>query len=101
MKYDSNKRLNGWPSKKIDLLKELYPSTPNEDIEKKLGYSLSAIRSKAFKLGLKKENRHWSKKEEEWLLKKWDTTHSEKIAEHLKKTKWAVINKYRELTGKR
>ena len=90
-----------WTPEKIKQLKKLFPTTDNKIIAEKLGSTERAVRSKAFILRLKKSDRYWSKNEEGFLLKNWDVMSATELGEKLNKTKWAIINKYRELTGKR
>lgn len=90
-----------WTEKQIETLKKLYPTTDNEAVAKKVGKSVRAVRSQAVRLRLKKSTRYWDKPQEDWLLKNWDVLSVKELGEKLGKTKWAIINKYRELTGKR
>ena len=105
-------RPSEWSKKKLTRLKNLYPATPNDTIAEILSKefeptTVSAIRNAAIRYKLKKTNRYWDKPEEKYLLVNWQVMSPEEIAVQLKrrfkfeKTKWAVINKYRELTGKR
>ena len=45
-----------WTKEKEDVLKELYPQTPNNEICERLGITMRALYSKANLLGLKKKN---------------------------------------------
>lgn len=96
-----NKKTDTWSKKQIAQLEKLYPTTGNEVIAAKIGKTIRAVRSKAMVLKLKKEARYWALKDEKFLLKNWAVLSPEELAEKLSKTKWAVINKYRELKGLR
>lgn len=100
-------REQDWSEKQIKQLEKLYPNTDKEVIAEKLGKSVGAIRSQAGRLNLKKSTRYWDKPEEDYVLANWLEMTADEIAEGLKqkfgidKTRWAVINKYRELAGLR
>lgn len=94
-------REQDWNEKQIKQLEKLYPTTDNEVVAEKIGKSVAAVRSMAVRLRLKKSTRFWDKPEEDWLLKNWDHLSVQELCEKLSKTKWAVINKYRELKGLR
>lgn len=81
--------------------KELFPITRNKELAEMFGVTESTIRMWGSKLGLKKENWKWTKKQEQYILENWEKRTSENIAKELKRTEWSVINKYRELTGLR
>lgn len=94
-----------WPLEKVKLLKKLYPTLSNDIVADKLNTTVSAVRYAAMKFKVKKSNRYWDKPETDYLLKNWPVMSAEEIAAGLKekfkieKTRWAVINKYRELKG--
>lgn len=90
-----------WTEKQIATLKKLYPTTDNETVAQKVGKSVRAVRSQAVRLRLKKSTRYWDKPEEDYVLENWPVLSAEEIAADLGKTKWAIINKYRELKGLR
>lgn len=91
-----------WTEKELKKLKKLYPKTADKDLPALFPpRHLKTIKTKAQRLGLKKENGRWTEEEETRLLREWPTSSAEEISGMLGKTKWAVINKYRELTGKR
>lgn len=96
-----------WTAEMISLLKKLYPKTENTIVAEKIGVTVDAVRSKAVLLKIKKSDRYWDKPWEDLILKNWDVMSPEELITELKnkfkveKTKWAIINKYRELTGKR
>lgn len=89
-----------WTERQEFLLKKYYSYFSNKEIATTLQKSVRAVREKARKMGLK--NKHfWTKKDEKYVLKSWVNNHPEEIGIKLNRTKWAVINKYRELTNKR
>lgn len=87
-----------WTKERIKILKTLYPKEGNESIAATLGTTVSAIRNKAVILRLKKDGRYWDKPEEDFVKK--TSLSIEEIAKKLKKTKWAVYGKRRELMNK-
>lgn len=96
-----------WPPEKLKLLKKLYPNNDNTEVAKQCKVTTEQVRYAANNLGLKKSNRYWDKPWEDLLLKNWEVMTAVEIAAELKrkfkvdKTRWAVINKYRELNGDR
>lgn len=86
-----------WSEDKVALLKMLYPINHNEAVAKALGCTIRSVRSAAIRYRLNKSGRYWTKNQEQYLLKNWDVMTAAEIAEKLKRTRWAVINKYREL----
>jgi len=57
-----------WSTEETNLLRRLFPTTPNEEIAERIGRSLDAIANKARKMGLRKM-KFWSEDEDK-LLKK-------------------------------
>lgn len=96
-----------WAPEKLELLKKLYPTTHNEEVAKAVGKPVNTMRSMAFKLKLKKNNRYWQMAHEKFIVKQWPVMTPDEIAAAMfkkygvEKTRWAIINKYRELMGKR
>ena len=90
-----------WSDAQIKTLKKLYPTTDNAVVATSVEKSEKAVRSKAQALKLKKSERYWDKPQEDFVLKNYAVMSAKEIGVKLKKTKWAVINKFRELTGKR
>lgn len=80
---------------------------PVADVAAKLGVTAYAIRNALHIHGIKKKARFWGADEESFILNNWREMDPEEIAKAIRKnfgtsrTKWAVINKYRELTGLR
>lgn len=93
-KYISKK---GWTSSEISLLSSLYATNENKVISQILNKSDSAIRNAAKRYGIKKTGWRWTQKEKKIILKNWETLSIQEIAESIGRTKWAVINKYREI----
>ena len=95
-----------WSNEEIEKLKELYPVQSNEEVAETLVKSIRSIRSKAQILKLKKDGAQWSAAEKKILLKLWETSSVQEIEAALKikfktiRTKWAIISKNRQLTGK-
>jgi hypothetical protein len=94
-------RPDAWTSEEIKLLKKHYPVKDNDTVAALVGKSVRAIRAKAQVLKVKKSTRYWDKPDEDYLIKNWPVMSAVEIGQKLAKTKWAIINKYRELTGKR
>lgn len=96
-----------WTKERIKELKKLYPTNDNIVVAKKMGITVSAVRNAAIKYKVKKATRYWDRPWEILVVKNWQTHTPEEIMELLlrkfkvAKTKWAIINKYRELSGKR
>lgn len=67
--------VTNYSTDKIEYLKKAYPdsSVPMEQIEKILGVSQNAIRSLAFRFGLKRRN-SWTQKEDEYLKDIYENT---------------------------
>lgn len=91
-------------SDKDALLTAMYPTIDNAVIAEKIGATVSALRSRATKLKLKKTLRYWSDEDNAWLLANYNATGIgllELMNHFPTRTKWAIINQYRELTGAR
>lgn len=81
--------------------KKLFPVTENSALSKKYDVTESTIRMWGSKLKLRKKSWGWTKKEEEYLLKSYPNLMATELAKTLKRSKWSIINKYRELMGLR
>lgn len=96
-----------WTPAKIALLKQWFPAHDNEVVAEKIGETVDAVRRGAQYYKVKKSGRYWDKPWEDFIVKNWAVMTVDELAIDLKskfkvdKTKWAIINKYRELTGKR
>jgi hypothetical protein len=83
--------------------KRLFPITDNSVLAEKYKVKESTIRNWGAKLKLLKKNWLWSRHDENFVLKNYGTgryTIAE-IAKKIGRSKWSVINKYREATGLR
>lgn len=89
-----------WSPSEISLLRSLYPTHENKELVQFLNKSDSAIRNAAKRYGIKKTGWRWTQKEKKIILKNWETLSVQEIAESIGRTKWAVINKYREINKK-
>ncbi|HRQ17683.1 MAG TPA: hypothetical protein PL085_11445 [Agriterribacter sp.] len=96
--------------KTLDNLKEikrLYKTKSYSEVAEILGLKVATVRNAITKNKFKKASWHWDKPEEDYLLKNWQTMSIAELQEGLKrhfnieKSKWAVINKYRDLAGLR
>lgn len=81
------KKLNYWTQEEIDLLVKLYPTTHNEIISKKLNRTVTALRSKADVLNLKKlTKRIWTEDENKILSELYPHTDDDAIAKQINRT---------------
>lgn len=90
-----------WTKENIALFKKSYPVKDNTTVAAELGITVRAVRCAATKFNVKKSNHYWSKKDIDFMKKNWSSLSADEIGIKLKRTKWAVINKYRELEGLR
>jgi predicted DNA-binding protein YlxM (UPF0122 family) len=87
--------------------KRLYPHKTTAELAEKYGVPRGTITTWAKRLKMSKDKIKtrgliWSRNDENYILKHYGKDHTiEEIAETLKRSKWSVINKYRELTHKR
>lgn len=91
---------DAWTADEIKKLKKLYPKSDNQVIAEQLDVTVGAVRAKAVQLKLKKADHYWDKSEEQYILKNWGVLSAQEIADKLKRTKWSVYAKYRELQQK-
>jgi hypothetical protein len=86
-----------------ELFKTEYANTENKVLATKYQVTESTIRVWAARLKITKEGGRWEPAQEILLLKYFnDPAHpNEDLAKLFNKTEFAIINKYRELTGKR
>jgi hypothetical protein len=82
-------------------LKKLFSKQDNEDIAAILNKTESSVRNRAIILKLKKTNNYWKIWQEKYVLENYGSLPMQDMVKHLKKTKWGIINKYRELSGLR
>lgn len=87
----------------ITEFRKLYPVADNSELALKYEVAESTIRVRASRYGLKKANCEWNKKDEVFILKHYGKGKltAKEIGKEIGRTRFAVINKYRELTGKR
>ena len=87
----------------IEVFKTEYPTTKNSELAAKYEVAESVIRNWAARLKITKEGGRWEPAQEILLLKYFnDPAHpNEDLAKMFNRTEFAIINKYRELTGKR
>lgn len=78
-----------WSVEEEELLTELWPTTPNEEIAEQIGRTLDAIANKARKLGLRKSE-FWSEKEDELLRALYRKLSYVQLARRLGRSKGSV-----------
>jgi hypothetical protein len=78
-----------WSENEEELLAELFSTTTNEEIAKKIGRSLDSIANKARKMGLRKI-KFWSKEEDDMLKKLYRKLSYEQLALRLERTSGAM-----------
>lgn len=92
-----------WAQNEIDYLIANFATTDNKILSEKLSKPTTSIRSKATVLGLKKELWKWTDKSEKWLFENYKEFSNDDLVTEFRKqfdakrTKWALIAKYREL----
>ena len=82
------------------LLVALFPTIDNEIIADKLGVSVSAIRSRAQVLGLKKINHRWTDADLTYLRANYHQGIKAMMLRFPSRTRWGIISKYMYLTNK-
>ena len=70
----------------LDLLRKMYPGNSVPDIANQLGRSVSAVARKAQKLGLRKSEPVWSKRELSLLRKLYPSKTAQQIADQIGRT---------------
>lgn len=86
--------------KKLAEVEKIYGKKSSRQVAKETGIKYNTIRVIAARKGLKKENRYWTAKQEKELLKRYKEYGWQHFADKFDKTKWSVINKFRELSKK-
>lgn len=86
------------PWEKLD---KMLPNMPDKEVAKKLGLPLSSVRTYGQRKGLKKTYRNWTKKELAVLKKEYQFGIAWVMDKLPGRSKWAIINKYREITNLR
>lgn len=94
-KPGAGRPVGNWTPERIKLLKRLYPGNDNATAARQLGVSVFALCNAATRFGVKKQG--WSEKEISVLKAHYNTLTYQQIADKIGKTKWAVINKARDL----
>lgn len=97
-KPGAGRPVESWSPDKVNALKKLYPHYDNDIVAKQLGITISALRNAAVRFNIKKNG--WTDKDIAFLKANIKNLTYDQIAAALEKTRWAVINKYRELTKK-
>lgn len=78
-----------WSTEETNLLRMLYPTTPNEDIAEQIGRTRSAVHMKARQLGLRKIE-FWSEWEDQCLRDAYHMCSYDELAQRLGRTLLAV-----------
>jgi len=78
-----------WSGTEINLLRELYPTTPNEEIGERIGRTYNGVQKMAEKLGLVKME-FWSESEDQLLKELYKKISYEELAKRLGRTLGAV-----------
>lgn len=102
MKKETRGRKRSLP---VDKLKKLIPILPDKEVAKLTGLKLSQVRGYAGSKKIIKKIRFWSSEEEKIILQYYPNGVKATIealvdAGYERRTRWAVINKKRELTKK-
>lgn len=86
-------------SKDIEhLYKEFFDNAILSEI---FGKAESTLRVRATRRNLKKHNVSWSKTEDDYVLRHYKQVPVKEMVKELNRTKWAIINRYRELMSLR
>lgn len=88
-----------WTEEEVKYLIKNYPKMDNILIANNLNRTVSSIRCKALMLNLKKSAYYWNKKDEKFLKENYQYMDYNELSDKLKRSKWSIINKYRELMG--
>lgn len=87
-----------WSKDEVRLLKRLFPSGRTRQVVAKIGRPLTAVRQKAYDMGLKSEVYHfWSTDDLKLLRKLFPNTRTEEIADKLGRSLHTVKNKAYQL----
>ena len=91
------KKPNGrrrWSADEISLLRELYPTMSPSQLSQRLTRPLTAVRQRAYEMGLKTDGfNYWSKKDEQFLKEHFSRRNTPSIAEELGRSLQAVKGK--------
>ena len=90
---------NPWSEKEVKLLKKLYPTASQEELSKRFGRSYSAIKTKAFRMGLRRIRKHpeWSPYEIKVIKKMAATKSVSQISKALGRSHGLVSMKISEM----
>ena len=91
-KSKKNARI-AWTKDEVKLLKELYPDNSARDIANELGRTVTAVRVKAYKLGLCERRNVWSKKELNLVKRLYPSKTVQEVAEKIGKSVRATRRK--------
>ena len=87
-----------WTKDDIKLLKKLYPHGNTKKIAERLCRPLTAVRQKAYDIGIKTDIYHyWSEDELKLLAKLFPNTSTQQLAEKLKRSPGSIKTKAREM----
>jgi hypothetical protein len=87
-----------WTKDDIKLLKRLYPHGNIKKIAERLNRPLTAVRQKAYDIGMKTDvYNYWTKAELQLLKKRYANTVTQELADKLKRSAGSVKTKARQL----
>ncbi len=87
-----------WTKDDIRLLKRLYPKGNIKKIAERLNRPLTAVRQKAYDMGMKTDvYNYWTKAELRLLKKSYSNTVTQELADRLKRSAGSVKTKARQL----
>ena len=87
-----------WTKDDIKLLKKLYPYGNTKMIAERLNRPLTAVRQKAYDIGMKTDiYQYWSKADINLLKKLYPNTVTQKLADRLKRSAGSIKTKARQL----
>lgn len=93
------KRIN--ENKQADKLDKLLPIMSDKEVANKLNIPLTTVRSHAANRKIKKTYSEWSKEDLKTLKKEYPFGIAWVMDKLPNRSKWAIINKYREVMGLR
>lgn len=87
-----------WTEEDIKLLKRLYPRGNTKKIAERLCRPLTAVRQKAYDMGMKTDvYQYWTDEDLRQLRKQYPNTMTDELAEHLGRSPGSVKTKARQL----
>jgi transcriptional regulator of aromatic amino acid metabolism len=87
-----------WTKDDIRLLKKLYPQGNTKKIAERLNRPLTAVRQKAYDIGIKTDvYQYWSKEDIKLLEKLYPNTITQELAKRLRRSAGSVKTKARQL----